>query len=77
MKTVLAMGDGPRAWPPEALVDPGDRSIFMDMYAAQARFHMKTFGTTPAAKSRRSPPKNHNHSQFNPLAQYRFSHDRR
>jgi acetyl-CoA acetyltransferase len=70
MAAVLAMGDGLEL-PPEALVDVGERSVFMDLYAAQARFHMKTFGTTQRQIAAVAA-KNHWHSQFNPLAQYRF-----
>jgi acetyl-CoA acyltransferase len=70
MAAVLAMGDGLEL-PPEALADVGERSVFMDLYAAQARFHMKTFGTTQRQIAAVAS-KNHDHSQFNPLAQYRF-----
>lgn len=70
MAAVLAMGDGLEL-PPEALVDVGERSVFMDLYAAQARFHMKLFGTTQRQIAAVAA-KNHWHSQFNPMAQYRF-----
>jgi acetyl-CoA acyltransferase len=70
MTAVLAMGDGLEL-PPEAILDEGERSVFMDLYAAQARFHMKTFGTTQRQIAAVAA-KNHWHSQFNPLAQYRF-----
>lgn len=70
MAAVLAMGDGLEL-PPEALEDVGERSVFMDLYAAQARFHMKTFGTTQRQIAAVAA-KNHWHSQFNPLAQYQF-----
>lgn len=49
----------------------GSHSVFMDFYAAGARRHMKTYGTTQrqiatiAAKA-------HNNSTLNPLAQYTF-----
>jgi acetyl-CoA acetyltransferase len=56
--------------PPEAQTPGVERSVFMDIYAAQARFHMKTFGTTPRQIAAVAA-KNHWHSQFNPLAQYR------
>jgi len=69
IKQLLAMGDG-LALPPEALVDTGERSVFMDIYAAQARYHMKTFGTTQRQIAAVAA-KNHWHSQFNPFAQYR------
>jgi acetyl-CoA acyltransferase len=70
MSAVLAMGEGV-AVPPEAELAAGDRSVFMDLYAAQARFHMKTFGTTQRQIAEVAA-KNHWNSQFNPLAQYRF-----
>lgn len=47
-----------------------NRSIFMDIYAALARFHMHRFGTTERQIAAVSA-KNHFHSTFNPLAQYR------
>lgn len=46
------------------------RSVFMDVYAAMARFHMKTFGTTERQLAAVAA-KNHHHSTFNPLSQYR------
>lgn len=57
--------------PPEAAAPQGDRSVFMDIYASQARFHMKTFGTTPRQIAAVAA-KNHQHSVENPYAQYRF-----
>jgi acetyl-CoA acetyltransferase len=42
----------------------------MDIYAAQARFHMLRFGTTQRQIAAVAA-KNHWHSQWNPLAQYR------
>lgn len=45
-------------------------SVFMDVYAGFARLHMKTFGTTPEQFAAVAA-KNHAHSVFNPLAQYR------
>jgi len=66
---LLAMGEG-FPLPPEAQTDTGERSVFMDIYAAQARFHMKTFGTT-VRQIAAVAAKNHWHSQFNPNAQYR------
>ena len=47
----------------------GKRSIFMDLYAAQARLHMKTFGTTQEDFARIAA-KNHTHARHNPRAQY-------
>src|ERR1700693_4555666 len=69
LRNLLASGEG-LPLPPEAAVDSGERSVFMDIYAAQARFHMKTFGTTQRQIAAVAA-KNHWHSQFNPLAQYR------
>lgn len=47
-----------------------DRSIFMDSYSAQARYHMKKYGTTQKQIAMVAE-KNHWNSQFNPNAQYR------
>lgn len=69
LASLLATGEGIEL-PPEALADTGERSVFMDIYAAQARFHMKTFGTTQRQIAAVAA-KNHWHSQFNPMAQYR------
>lgn len=46
------------------------RSLFMDVYANLAKYHMKTYGTTERHLAAVAS-KNHNHSQHNPLAQYR------
>ena len=48
----------------------GQRSLFMDVYANLTRYHMSTFGTTERHLAAVAS-KNHAHSQFNPLAQYR------
>ena len=48
----------------------GKRSIFMDLYAAQARAHMDRFGTTQKDFAAVAA-KNHTHARHNPLAQYR------
>jgi acetyl-CoA acetyltransferase len=48
-----------------------ERSVFMDIYAAQARFHMAKFGTTQRQIAAVAA-KNHTHSERNPYAQYRF-----
>ena len=69
MADLLAMGHGLEL-PPEALQETGERSVFMDIYAAQARFHMKRFGTTQGQIAAVAA-KNHWHSQWNPMAQYR------
>lgn len=50
-------------------LDTGQRSFFMDSYAAQARLHMQTFGTTQRQLAAVAA-KNHWHSTMNPLAQY-------
>lgn len=47
----------------------GKRSLFMDIYADLAKFHMKTFGTTERQLAAIAS-KNHGHSSLNPLAQY-------
>ena len=50
---------------------PGpDRSLFMDLYAAQARVHMNKFGTTQEDFARVAA-NTHCHGQHNPNAQYR------
>lgn len=48
----------------------GARSVFMDVYAALARDHMQRFGTTQRQIAHVAA-KNHYHSTFNPLSQYR------
>ena len=50
--------------------DVRKHSVFMDIYAAMARAHMKTYGTTREDFAAVSA-KNHNHSVGNALAQYR------
>ncbi|GAY22226.1 thiolase family protein [Sphingobium fuliginis] len=57
--------------PPEAVEPSGERSVFMDIYAAQARAHMHRFGTTQRQIAAVAA-KNHTHSVRNPVAQYRF-----
>ncbi|WKD51519.1 thiolase family protein [Microbulbifer spongiae] len=49
-----------------------NHSFFMESYAAQARLHMQRFGTTQRQLAM-AAAKNHQHSRFNPLAQYRHS----
>ncbi|MCL6271920.1 thiolase family protein [Sansalvadorimonas sp. 2012CJ34-2] len=53
-------------------IDTGQRSFFMDSYAAQARLHMETFGTTQKQIAAVAS-KNHWHSTFNHLAQYQHA----
>lgn len=48
-----------------------DRTMFMDTYAAQARYHMHRFGTTQDQIAAVAA-KNHTNGAANPLAQYRF-----
>jgi acetyl-CoA acyltransferase len=50
--------------------DPSQRSFFMDIYAGMTKAHMKAFGTTQRQLAA-AAAKNHDHSQHNPLAQYR------
>jgi acetyl-CoA acyltransferase len=50
--------------------EAGQRSIFMDIYAAFARAHMKTFGTTQAQIAAVAA-KNHGHAAHNERAHYR------
>jgi acetyl-CoA acetyltransferase len=49
---------------------PG-RTVFMDTYAMQAAWHMKTHGTTQRQIAA-GAAKNHYHGSLNPKAQYRF-----
>jgi acetyl-CoA acetyltransferase len=49
---------------------PG-RTLFMDTYAMQAAWHMKTHGTTQRQIAV-AAAKNHHHGSLNPKAQYRF-----
>lgn len=52
--------------------EPGpDRTVFMDTYAMQACWHMKTYGTTQAQIAA-GAAKNHNYGALNEKAQYRF-----
>lgn len=48
----------------------GGKSVFMDIYAAWAKLHMKTYGTTQRQMAAVAA-KNHRHSTLNPLSQYR------
>jgi len=61
--------DIPMAEVPPEFQDPGGgRSIFMDIYAAGARWHMAKYGSTQRQLAVISA-KNHFHSSLNPLAQ--------
>jgi acetyl-CoA acetyltransferase len=46
-------------------------TVFMDTYAMQAAWHMKTYGTTQEQIAM-AASKNHWHGSMNPKAQYRF-----
>ena len=65
---LLRLGEGV-AIPPGS-TSPKPYSVFMDVYAAFARFHMRRFGTTQRQLAAVAA-KNHRHSQHNPLSQYR------
>ena len=56
--------------PPEALAAGGERSIFMDAYAAGARYHMLKHGLTQRQLAAVAA-KNHWHASMNPLSHYR------
>lgn len=65
---LLAMGEG--VAPPPGSQSPRPYSVFMDIYAAMGRLHMRAFGTTQRQFAAVAA-KNHAHSVHNPLAQYR------
>lgn len=65
---LLTLGDGLDR-PADSAPDADMRSVFMDVYAALAKFHMKTFGTTERQLAAVAA-KNHRHSTHNPLSQY-------
>lgn len=67
----VLMSLAPDVKPPEGFVEPGKRSVFMDIYASLARLHMKTFGTTQRQIAAVAA-KNHTHSTRNPLAQFQY-----
>jgi acetyl-CoA acetyltransferase len=66
-KTLLAMGDG--IVPPPGTMSERPYSVFMDVYAAICRNHMKRYGTTQRQIAAVAA-KNHQHSVHNPLAQF-------
>ncbi len=66
--TLLAMGEG--IVPPPGTVSQKPYSVFMDVYAALCRYHMKAFGTTQRQIASVAA-KNHKHSVHNPLSQFR------
>ncbi|MEP2983682.1 MAG: thiolase family protein [Sulfitobacter sp.] len=51
--------------------NPAGGTVFMDTYAMQAAWHMKTYGTTQEQIAM-AASKNHWHGSMNPKAQYRF-----
>ena len=65
---LLALGSGVEV--PEGSTSPKPYSVFMDVYAAFARQHMRTFGTTQEQFAAVSA-KNHQHSVHNAYAQFR------
>jgi acetyl-CoA acetyltransferase len=60
---------GSDARPDKHFVENPDRSVFMDIYAALARYHMGRFGTTTRQLAAVAA-KNHGHSVHNRKAQY-------
>lgn len=65
---LLKLGRGVEVPPGSTSAKP--YSVFMDIYAASAREHMKRYGTTQRQIAAVAS-KNHKHSQYNPLSQYR------
>ena len=68
---LVALGAGVEPPPGSASAKP--YSVFMDVYAAFARYHMRRYGTT-ARQLAAVAAKNHAHSVDNPLAQYRTAY---
>ena len=68
VRRLLELGEGIE--PPPGSTSDKPYSVFMDVYAAFARFHMKRFGTTQRQLAAVAA-KNHTHSVHNPLSQYR------
>jgi acetyl-CoA acetyltransferase len=66
-KTLLALGEGVE--PPPGTMSDRPYSVFMDVYAAIARNHIKRYGTTQRQIAAVAA-KNHQHSVHNPLAQF-------
>lgn len=67
--TLAELGQGLQR-PAGRPADAEQRSLFMDVYSYLAKYHMKTYGTTERQLAAVAA-KNHFHSTFNPLAQYR------
>ena len=68
---LLQLGQGVDV--PPGSTSPKPYSVFMDVYAAFARAHMRRFGTTQRQLAAVSA-KNHAHSVHNPLSQYRVAY---
>ncbi len=68
---LMALAEGVEV--PEGTTSPRPYSAMMDVYAAWARFHMRTFGTT-REQIAAVAAKNHAHSTHNPLSQYRVAY---
>lgn len=66
--TLLALGEG--VTPPPGTQSDKPYSVFMDVYAALTRNHMRRYGTTQRQIAAVAA-KNHQHSVHNPLSQYR------
>jgi acetyl-CoA acetyltransferase len=65
---LIKLGEGVAV--PPGTTSPRPYSVFMDVYAAFARYHMRRFGTTQRQIAAVAS-KNHAHSVENPLSQYR------
>jgi len=65
---LVKLGEGVEV--PPGTTSPRPYSVFMDVYAAFARYHMRRFGTTQRQFAAVAA-KNHAHSVENPLSQYR------
>lgn len=68
---LLKLGEGVEV--PEGTTSDKPYSVFMDVYAAFSRYHMKRFGTTQRQLAAVAA-KNHRHSVENPLSQFRDSY---
>lgn len=69
--TAALMNLAPNVKPPADYVEPGRRSVFMDIYASLSRLHMENFGTTQRQIAAVAA-KNHVHSTRNPKAQFQY-----
>ena len=68
---LLQLGQGVAV--PDGSTSPKPYSVFMDVYAAFARSHMRRWGTTQRQLAAVAA-KNHAHSVHNPLSQYRTAY---